>query len=87
MLSPGKILFTVLVIAAIFAIFKFVGRMAENQADRSAPTRKAKSNSRPKRQATGEAKTIEDMEECSVCGAYVASGSAKDCGRPGCPYA
>ncbi len=28
----------------------------------------------------------EDMKPCAVCGAYVAVGSARHCGRADCPY-
>jgi hypothetical protein len=64
------------------------------QASRQAEDRKRGAEPRPKpaarqkpRDAEQPEAEVQDMVKCRVCGAYVASRGAQDCGQAGCPFA
>jgi hypothetical protein len=66
------------------------------QASREAEDRRRGAESRPKPAARQKARDaepqqpeadVQDMVKCRVCGAYVASLGAQDCGQVGCPFA
>ncbi|MFN3077985.1 MAG: hypothetical protein ABT940_14155 [Alphaproteobacteria bacterium] len=86
--SIAKVLFTVLLVGAVWFGFKYLGRLAELKADRRAghrpepPRSPYAGNARGPRKVSG----VEDLHPCTVCGAYVASGTARACDRAGCPY-
>ena len=84
--SPGKILFTIVVIVVVLAVFKFMGRMSEGASGSARPKATPKSKPARKAEADKAAEGIEDMVQCSVCGSYVAAASARNCGRDNCPY-
>ncbi len=86
--SLQKLLFTGLVIAAIFYGFRWFTQM---QARRDQNVRRRAKGGKPRstganRESTAAADDIETMVECKVCGSFVASGSARSCGRDDCPY-
>lgn len=85
--SLTKIVFTALVVFAVWKAFSYFTRM-QDQRDRNARMkgRNAKSEG-PTANAPHHDKHdgIEDMVECKVCGAYVARG-AKSCGQETCPF-
>ena len=70
----GKLLILVIVVAAVWYGFKFVGRLDRKR----------------KREIEGEkskpSDSIGEMEKCRICGTYVVAGRAENCGRKGCPY-
>jgi hypothetical protein len=70
-----KFLLLILVIAAVWYGFRYVNKPKPPVAP-PAPPPQVKS---PPGQA-------EDLAPCPVCGAYVAPGTAKSCGRADCPY-
>ena len=78
--SISKLVFTVVVIAAVWYGFKMLNRVGERKQDKvgkggaSSPAAKAADSD------------TEDMTACSVCGVYVAPASANNCGKAGCPY-
>lgn len=86
--SIQKLLFTAAVIAAVWYGFKYIGRMRE--------IREKEGKDKLKRTASGSGGSggsaaaasgdAEDMVECTVCGAFVASVGAKNCGQADCPY-
>jgi hypothetical protein len=86
--SLQKLLFTGLVIAAIFYGFRWFTQMQER---RDQNLRRRGNGGKPQSSAkAGNAKAadadIETMVECKVCGSFVASGGARSCGREDCPY-
>ena len=86
--SLQKLLFTGIVIAAIFYGFRW---FTEMQARRERDVRTRSKGGKPRGSANaGAAKSaeqdVETMIECTVCGSFVASGSARSCGREDCPY-
>ncbi|MGB0672183.1 MAG: hypothetical protein ACPGNT_11865 [Rhodospirillales bacterium] len=82
--SLTKILFTVLAIAAVWYGFKWFNRMQDQRRQTEAV---GASRGKPSPASGGPAKpSVEDMVKCKACGDYVAAGSARNCGRPDCPY-
>ena len=72
-----KIVFTGLVILAVWFGYRLLGRMI------GGPPRE--SGSHEIDGATVAAKG-EDLERCAVCGAYVTHAGAATCGRDDCPH-
>lgn len=70
----GKLLLLVIIVAAVWYGFKFVGRLDKQ--------RKRKLEADQKK----EADSVGKMEKCPVCDTYVVAAQAANCGRPGCPY-
>ena len=78
-LSLTKILFTALVVFAVWYAFSRVRRLGASRGrggvstpgPTSAPTR-------------GE--DVEDMVRCAVCGEFTPASGPSDCPRDGCPY-
>jgi len=80
--SPTKLIFTVLVVAAVWYGFKFLGRMSENKEAAKKP-----SNSGGRNESAPSADpTAVEMVQCKTCGDYVPSSNARSCGRDDCPY-
>ena len=84
--SLPKLLFTVAVIAAVWYGFKYLGRLAERQADKRDAPPKRPASRRPTPPAADPGAEAQDMEACPVCGAYVVAGGNRNCGRDDCPY-
>ncbi len=74
--SIQKLLFTAMVIAAVWYGFKWVARV---QAQR-------READRLDRNSRGGPGATEEMVQCSTCEAFVASRGARSCGRDNCPY-
>jgi len=70
----GKLLVLVAVIVAVWYGFKLVTRL-----ERERKRRVGQQNRQP-------SDSVEEMEKCRVCGAYVVASGAQNCGRRGCPY-
>lgn len=71
----GKLLVLIVVIAVVWYGFRMVGarnRLRTERAARDAVNRRL-----------GEA---QDTTRCAVCGTFVPTDGARDCGRDGCPY-
>jgi hypothetical protein len=73
MITLPKLLLIVLLIAAVWVVFRWLNPPAP-----SVPRRRPAASPRPAQSA------VEDLTACRVCGAYVAA-SARVCGKPGCP--
>lgn len=87
-LSLTKILFTLAVVVIVWQGYKWLGRM---QTRRDAIAREtARGSGRGGRAAAAGAAPspaeVEDMVECTVCGAFVPARGAVSCGRGECPY-
>ena len=86
--SLTKILFTLAVVIIVWQGYKWLGRM---QTRRDAIAREnARGTGRGGRAAAAAAAPspaeVEDMVECTVCGAFVPARGAVSCGRGECPY-
>jgi len=71
-LSLTKLIFTSVVVYVVWQVFKGIARRQEH-------------NERRAKAETQKNARVEDMVQCSVCKAYVASGS-KACGQKNCPF-
>ena len=80
-LSPSKLLFTVLIIAAVWYGFKWIGRFQANQKKQS-PNQDGAAKGNTPTSNDG----VEDLVACSKCGDYVISDKKSGCGKDGCPY-
>ena len=71
--SPTKILFTVILIAAVWYGFKIIGRIGAGKGAAD-------------EQVTKKDASAQDMKKCPVCDAYVSAAAPANCGREDCPY-
>ncbi|MEX0759020.1 MAG: hypothetical protein WD100_05525 [Tistlia sp.] len=92
--SIQKLLLLAAIVAAVWYGFKLVGRLsAQRKAEQklragqggASASDLGRDGGRSRSAARAELKT-EEMEACPSCGAYVASGKARSCGRADCPY-
>jgi len=72
--SLGKLLVAALAILAVWYGFKLLSK--EEESPEVAASKKNASVSAD----------AEDLIKCEVCGAYVATATAQNCGGEGCPY-
>lgn len=79
-ISVPKLLFTVLIIVAVWSLYRFMSRLHER---RDHPDRPA---SPPRSRPVGRAVVSEDLEQCSICKVYVAPATPPLCDRDRCPY-
>jgi uncharacterized protein len=87
--SIQKLLFTVVVVMAVWYGFKWLGQMKiKRDRERARLRRGAKGGgaARTTKESEGDPDGAEDMVECSACGAFVAVRGARSCGRDECPY-
>lgn len=82
--SLPKLLFTILVIAAVWYGFKMLSRWQERRENADSAER-APARRRRRRRETPPPEA-EDMVACALCGTYVAARGARSCGRADCPY-
>ncbi len=78
----GKLLFTVLVVAAVWYGFRyFTGKnsILARKGDKDGGNVGGGGAGKPQVDA-------EDLSACPVCGTYVRTGDASSCGRGDCPY-
>jgi hypothetical protein len=78
--SLGKILLLVAMIALVWYGFKYFSRRTHSVGRDKAAGPLGHQGGTP------EDEGIQDMETCSICGTFVPNGSARACGREGCPY-
>lgn len=81
-LSLGKILFTVLVIVAVWWGFRAVQRrlgQADRLSRRDAAERAAREAVRATMEKRGQRAVVEDLEQCPRCGTYVPKGARCTC--------
>lgn len=88
--SLQKLLFTGIVIAAIWYGFKWIGRLQErNDALSRERARRMKAEDALNKSAGSGGRAtpeVEEMIECPTCGAFVPAVGARNCGKSGCPY-
>ncbi len=83
-LSPNKILFTALIIAAVWYGFKWLNRL---QADQKKKTKHAARNDRTSAAETRSKDVdFEELVACPTCGDYVIADKKSGCGKENCPY-
>ncbi|WP_135079039.1 hypothetical protein [Terasakiella sp. SH-1] len=83
--SPNKLLFTVLVIAAIWYGFKWFSRFQARQEENRANPPQEKTRAQAAQQSSSEA-DYEELVACSKCGDYVIADKKSACGKAGCPF-
>jgi hypothetical protein len=77
--SLSKLLVLVAIISAIWLAFRLIGQIERNR--REAARREKELGAVNRTQA----RQVDDMVECAVCGTFTARGS-KSCGKAGCPF-
>ncbi len=83
--SIQKLLFTVLVAAAVWYGFKWYARI-QSVRDSKRDSAKVNRGGGQGGQAGGQLPDTEDMVKCGSCGVFVAAKGARSCGRADCPY-
>jgi len=81
--SLGKLIFTALIVAAVWYGFKMVNRLSDERRNKLA---KQNNPAKPAEKQSAGGNDAEDMVACRVCGTFVAPSSAGNCGRNDCPY-
>lgn len=83
--SFSKILFTILMIMAVWWVYKQINRIGDDSGKPKARVKPGRGQARDAEPQ--EAQTVEDLTACPACGAYAAAGSNPGCGRPAkdCP--
>ncbi len=75
--SLTKLVVLAVIIALVWYGFKWAGRVSQQRANREVPREDA---------ARTAIESAEDLSKCSLCGTFVPTEGAGDCGRDGCPY-
>ena len=83
--SLTKILFTVAVVIIVWQGYKWLGRMQTRRGAIARETARGGGGRAPAAAAASSAE-VEDMVECTICGAFVPARGAVSCGRGECPY-
>jgi hypothetical protein len=89
--SLPKLFWLILIIAAVWYGFKYLGRIdnarkrAAVDAVRAAAAR-AGAQRTAGRETRGDLAQVEDTVKCRTCGAYVPVRSPSRCGRSDCPF-
>ena len=76
----GKIVVLIALIAIAWYGFRLVGRRNRLRSERAA--REAVERDAVEHRLDD----AQDTTRCAVCGTFVPTGAARDCGRDGCPY-
>lgn len=78
-LNPTKLLFTVLVVAAIWYGFKWLNSKTSGDGKVS--------GTRPRNRVSDDGgDAVEEMIRCKACGDFMPENRAVACGRPDCPF-
>ncbi len=85
-LSLTKILFTLAVIVIVWQGYRWLGRMQTRRNAIARETARGSGRGGPAATAAPSPAEVEDMVECTVCGAFVPARGAVSCGRGECPY-
>jgi len=83
--SPTKLLFTAIIIAAVWYGFKWLGRVQSEQKKRERQPPKKTHKSDTARTESKDA-DFEDLVACAKCGDFVIADKKSGCGKDGCPY-
>jgi uncharacterized protein len=78
-LSISKVLFTVVIVAAVVYGWKWLNRVQARQNQAARRVHEEAPRPRPAVEAV-------DMVQCAACGDYVPAKGARRCGRADCPY-
>ena len=81
--SFAKLIFTVLIVMAIWYGFKWIGRIQEL---RDANARNQLRRGEKPEKSSPPANNAEDMIKCPACESFVAAKGVSSCGRDDCPY-
>lgn len=81
--SLAKLIVLIGIILVVWYGFKFVSRIQEL---REAEAKRRARDERARGRVPPGSAEVEDTVKCRVCGAYVPTRGASDCGQAGCPY-
>lgn len=84
--SITKLIFTVVVIAAVWYGFKWLDRLGKERRDRLDASARGRGTGGSEGEARRPVEQAAEMKKCRVCGIYVAVDGAGSCGRSDCPY-
>jgi hypothetical protein len=90
--SLPKLFWLILIIAAVWYGFRFLGRIdkarkrAAVDAVRAAAARAGAQRTAGRQAPRGDLAQVEDTVKCRACGAYVPVRSPSRCGRSECPF-
>ncbi len=86
-----KLVVLLVILFAVWMGFKYIGRLHRVEKGQRKPVERTFSE-RMKRATRGrgdtgsDTDTIEDTEECRVCGAFVSVDAQENCNKANCPY-
>ena len=84
--SLTKILFTVAVVIIVWQGYKWLGRMQTRRDAIARETGRGRGRGGRAAAASPSSAEVEEMVECTICGAFVPARGAVSCGRGECPY-
>ncbi|HUC63745.1 MAG TPA: hypothetical protein VMF53_17515 [Alphaproteobacteria bacterium] len=89
--SLPKLVVLIGIITFVWYGFKLVGRFQELREAEARRRARGPRQAAPPRDTAAAARAaepmdVEDTVKCRVCGAYVTTRGATDCGQAGCPY-
>jgi len=85
--SIAKLIFTVVIIAAVWYGFKWLDRLGkQRRGELDASRRSGGAGGAGAPPTAPPAESAQEMVKCRVCGIFVAAIGTGDCGRGDCPY-
>ncbi len=84
--SLTKILFTAAIIIIVWQGYKWLGRMQTRRDAIARETGRGRGRGGRAAAASPSSAEVEEMVECTICGAFVPARGAVSCGRGECPY-
>jgi uncharacterized protein len=81
--SITKLIFTVVIIAAVWYGFKWLDRLGKERRGELDASRRSGGGGG---EGAPPAESAQEMVKCRVCGIFVAASGTGDCGRGDCPY-
>jgi hypothetical protein len=76
-LSLTKLLFTAVVIAGVWKLYRYLDARGRARPRGGEPSGGPRDQSSP---------AVEELIECTICGTYVPAQSSGPCDRPDCPH-
>ena len=84
--SITKLIFTVVIIAAVWYGFKWLDRLGKERWGKLDASGRGRGTGDAGGEGRRPVEQAAEMEKCGVCGIYVAADGAGSCERSDCPY-